>query len=147
MGKGSTKYQLLKDDSDHAVKQIELKNKEINLLRASRRASIHEYRQLSNERAKLKEEVGFLKDDVQVRDERINELEKELNELKNGLFQEVVIAVQMSNESYLGTFGEVQTINMALTADSEESMKMTLKNRFIDGTYQFIKVKKTYEVI
>lgn len=147
MGKGSTKYQLLKDDFDHAVKQIELKNKEINLLRASRRASIHEYRQLSNERAKLKEEVGFLKDDVQVRDERINELEKELNELKNGLFQEVVIAVQMSNESYLGTFGEVQTINMALTADSEESMQMTLKNRFIDGTYQFIKVKKTYEVI
>lgn len=124
-----------------------MKNKEINLLRASRGASIHEYRQLSNERAKLKEEVGFLKDDVQVRDERIDELEKELNELKNGLFQEVVIAVQMSNESYLGTFGEVQTINMALTADSEESMQMTLKNRFIDGTYQFIKVKKTYEVI
>ncbi|MEC2928105.1 hypothetical protein P9Z49_29005, partial [Bacillus tropicus] len=98
MGKGSTKYQLLKDDFDHAVKQIELKNKEINLLRASRGASIHEYRQLSNERAKLKEEGGFLKDDVQVRDERIDELEKELNVVKNGLFQEVVIAVQMSNE-------------------------------------------------
>ncbi|EJR14848.1 hypothetical protein II7_02160, partial [Bacillus cereus MSX-A12] len=44
--KGSTKYQLLKDDFDHAVKQIELRNKEIELLRASRDSSIHEYRQL-----------------------------------------------------------------------------------------------------
>ncbi|MFA2628562.1 hypothetical protein ABR778_21480 [Bacillus cereus] len=50
--KGSTKYQLLKDDFDHAVKQIELRNKEIELLRASRDSSIHEYRQLFNERMK-----------------------------------------------------------------------------------------------
>ncbi len=80
--KGSTKYQLLKDDFDHAIEQIKLKNKEINLLRASREASIHEYRQLSNERMKFKEEIEFLKDDVQIRDERIEELEKELRELK-----------------------------------------------------------------
>lgn len=69
--KGSTKYQLLKDDFDHAVKQIELRNKEIELLRASRDSSIHEYRQLFNERMKLKEEIEFLKDDVQIRDEHI----------------------------------------------------------------------------
>lgn len=80
--KGSTKYQLLKDDFDHAIEQIKLKNKEIKLLRASREASIHEYRQLSNERMKFKEEIEFLKDDVQIRDERIEELEKELRELK-----------------------------------------------------------------
>ncbi|MDX5858769.1 hypothetical protein SIM22_32790, partial [Bacillus cereus group sp. BfR-BA-01363] len=76
--KGSTKYQLLKDDFDHAVKQIELRNKEIELLRASRDSSIHEYRQLFNERMKLKEEIEFLKDDVQIRDEHIERLEKEL---------------------------------------------------------------------
>lgn len=80
--KGSTKYQLLKDDFDHAIEQIKLRNKEIKLLRASREASIHEYRQLSNERMKFKEEIEFLKDDVQIRDERIEELEKELHELK-----------------------------------------------------------------
>ncbi|MDG0956748.1 hypothetical protein P6U32_00425, partial [Bacillus paranthracis] len=78
--KGSTKYQLLKDDFDHAVKQIELRNKEIELLRASRDSSIHEYRQLFNERMKLKEEIEFLKDDVQIRDEHIERLEKELQE-------------------------------------------------------------------
>ncbi|MGG2934231.1 hypothetical protein ABEO66_08705 [Bacillus pacificus] len=80
--KGSTKYQLLKDDFDHAVKQIELRNKEIELLRAGRDSSIHEYRQLFNERMKLKEEIEFLKDDVQVRDEHIERLEKELQEYK-----------------------------------------------------------------
>lgn len=80
--KGSTKYQLLKDDFDHAIEQIKLKNKEIKILRASRKASIHEYRQLSNERMKFKEEIEFLKDDVQIRDERIKELEKELQESK-----------------------------------------------------------------
>lgn len=80
--KGSTKYQLLKDDFDHAIEQIKLRNEEIKLLRVSREASIHEYRQLSNERMKFKEEIEFLKDDVQIRDERIEELEKELHELK-----------------------------------------------------------------
>ncbi|MGU3371636.1 hypothetical protein [Bacillus mycoides] len=80
--KGSTKYQLLKDDFDHAIEQIKLKNKAIKLLRESREASIHEYRQLSNERMKFKEEIEFLKDDVQIRDERIEELEKELQEYK-----------------------------------------------------------------
>ncbi|HDR8110428.1 TPA: hypothetical protein QCZ04_003501 [Bacillus cereus] len=80
--KGSTKYQLLKDDFEHAIEQIKLKNKEIKHLRASREVSIHEYRQLSNERMKFKEEIEFLKDDVQIRDERIKELEKELHELK-----------------------------------------------------------------
>ncbi|MGE8057382.1 hypothetical protein ACQKOD_26560 [Bacillus mycoides] len=80
--KGSTKYQLLKDDFDHAIEQIKLRNEEIKLLRASREASIHEYRQLSNERIKFKEEIEFLKDDVQIRDERIEELEKKLQENK-----------------------------------------------------------------
>ncbi|AIW83112.1 hypothetical protein ACQVPC_29355 [Bacillus mycoides] len=80
--KGSTKYQLLKDDFDHAVKQIELKNKKIKLLRAGRESSIYECRQLFNERMKLKEEIEFLQDDVQVRDEHIERLEKELHELK-----------------------------------------------------------------
>ncbi|MFD6511347.1 hypothetical protein [Bacillus sp. NPDC060175] len=83
--KGSTKYQLLKDDFDHAVKQIELRNKEIKLLRAGRESSIHEYRQLFNERMKLKEEIEFLKDDVQVRDEHIERLEKELQEYKRAV--------------------------------------------------------------
>ena len=59
--KGSTKYQLLKADFDHAVKQLKQRNKEIELLRASRDSSIHEYRQLFNERMKLKEEIEFLK--------------------------------------------------------------------------------------
>ncbi|MDX5830176.1 hypothetical protein SIM54_29635, partial [Bacillus cereus group sp. BfR-BA-02147] len=76
--KGSTKYQLLKADFDHAVKQLKQRNKEIELLRASRDSSIHEYRQLFNERMKLKEEIEFLKDDVQIRDEHIERLEKEL---------------------------------------------------------------------
>lgn len=80
--KGSTKYQLLKDDFNHAIEQIKLRNKEIELLRASRETSIHEYRQLFNERMKLKEEIEFLKDDVQIRDERIEDLEKELQEFK-----------------------------------------------------------------
>ncbi len=80
--KGSTKYQLLKADFDHAVKQLKQRNKEIELLRASRDSSIHEYRQLFNERMKLKEEIEFLKDDVQVRDEHIERLEKELQEYK-----------------------------------------------------------------
>ncbi|MFY8295531.1 hypothetical protein [Bacillus paranthracis] len=86
--KGSTKYQLLKGDFDHAIEQIKLKNKEIKLLRASREASIHEYRQLSNERMKFKEAIEFLKDDVQIRDERIEELEKELRELKKSTFEQ-----------------------------------------------------------
>lgn len=85
--KSSTKYQLLKDDFDHAVKQIELQNKEINLLRAARESSIHECRQLFNERMKFKEENEFLRDDVQIRDERIEELEKELSELKRAASQ------------------------------------------------------------
>jgi chromosome segregation ATPase len=81
--KGSTKYQLLKADFDHAKKQLKQRNKEIELLRASRDSSIHEYRQLFNERMKLKEEIEFLKDDVQIRDEHIERrLEKELQELK-----------------------------------------------------------------
>ncbi|SFI02842.1 MULTISPECIES: hypothetical protein [unclassified Bacillus (in: firmicutes)] len=80
--KGPTKYQLLKDDFDHTVKQIELKNKEIKLLRAGRELSIYECRQLFNERMKLKEKIEFLQDDVQVRDEQIEGLEKELHELK-----------------------------------------------------------------
>ncbi|HFK1424703.1 MULTISPECIES: hypothetical protein [Bacillus cereus group] len=80
--KGSTKYQLLKADFDHAVKQLKQRNKEIELLRASRDSSIHEYRQLFNERMKLKEEIEFLKDDVQIRDEHIERLEKELQEYK-----------------------------------------------------------------
>ncbi|MCU4771015.1 hypothetical protein OCF65_20820 [Bacillus toyonensis] len=80
--KGSTKYQLLKTDFDHAIEQIKLKNEEINILRASCEASIHEYRQLSNERMKLKEEIEFLKDDVQIKDEHIEELEKGLHEFK-----------------------------------------------------------------
>ncbi|MGR5962919.1 hypothetical protein ACT7DN_26955 [Bacillus paranthracis] len=80
--KGSTKYQLLKADFDHAVKRLKQRNKEIELLRASRDSSIHEYRQLFNERMKLKEEIEFLKDDVQIRDEHIERLEKELQEYK-----------------------------------------------------------------
>ena len=80
--KGSTQYQLLKADFDHAVKQLKQRNKEIGLLRASRDSSIHEYRQLFNERMKLKEEIEFLKDDVQIRDEHIERLEKELQEYK-----------------------------------------------------------------
>ena len=80
--KGSTKYQLLKADFDHAVKQLKQRNKDIELLRASRDSSIHEYRQLFNERMKLKEEIEFLKDDVQIRDEHIERLEKELQEYK-----------------------------------------------------------------
>lgn len=102
MGKGSTKYQLLKDDFDHAVKQIELRNKEIELLRAGRESSIHECRQLFNERMKFKEEIEFLKDDVQVRDEQIERLEKELYELKNDINQEdmerVVVILDRSED-------------------------------------------------
>lgn len=94
MGKGSTKYQLLKDDFDHAVKQIRLRNKEIELLRAGRESSIHECRQLFNERMKFKEEIEFLKDDVQVRDEQIERLEKELYELKNDVTQEDIKRVE-----------------------------------------------------
>ncbi|MCM3735582.1 hypothetical protein M3215_07055 [Bacillus cytotoxicus] len=65
-----------------AINAIKKLQEEISLLKASRGASIHEYRQLSNKKMKLKEENEFLRDDVQIRDERIEELKKELYALK-----------------------------------------------------------------
>ncbi|MFI8706630.1 hypothetical protein ACIGHG_06000 [Bacillus sp. NPDC077411] len=65
-----------------AINAIKKLQEEISLLK------IHEYRQLFNEKMKLKEENEFLRDDVQIRDERIEELKKELYALKRAASKE-----------------------------------------------------------
>ncbi|MCU5224083.1 hypothetical protein [Bacillus tropicus] len=56
--KGSTKYQLLRDDFDHATNQLKLYRKEIDDLRNSLKKSNAHNKNLENENEKLLSELA-----------------------------------------------------------------------------------------
>ncbi|PGM07227.1 hypothetical protein [Bacillus thuringiensis] len=67
---------------------------------------------------------------------------------KKGMdIEEIVVAIQFENDKFLGVFGETNDIKQAITADSEDTILMMIKNRNFEQNFKFIKVRKTYQII
>ncbi|WP_144519301.1 hypothetical protein [Bacillus thuringiensis] len=46
--------------------------------------------------------------------------------------EEMVVTIQFENNKFLGVFGETSAINQAITADSEDTMRMIMKNHHFE---------------